>query len=417
MPAGTPRAQPSGCGPSPRARRGVDQGRRRRRAAPRELARPGRGHGLPGMAERAGLYAGTLPPGPPAGRHRLAGQRELPGRWSPRTDSRRGALARGVVSMSADRARRRHGRSPCWWPTTRRLVRSGFRLMLEQQPDLSVCAEAGTGTRRSRCARRLRPDVVLMDIRMPGTDGHHRHPQLVAATESDPVLVLTTFDLDEYVVEALRAGASGYLLKDVDPAELVRGVREVAGGELSLAPAVLHRVVRSSTSPAPRRTTALRTLSAREREVLGLLGQRDVQQPRSAQRLVVSLPTAKSHVASVLAKLDARDRAQAAIIAHRRGSCADRAAPRRAGPQPPTGTPRGGVGRPERRVMPSSTVMPEHGVRPGRVPGAASQSGCPARQRVGPQDVNDWAWPNRLVYLGPSCRGRSPRRRSAPIAQ
>jgi DNA-binding NarL/FixJ family response regulator len=199
------------------------------------------------------------------------------------------------------------------------LVRSGFRVMLEQQPDLHVCGEAGDGDAAVLMARRLRPDVVLMDIRMPGTDGLTATTRLLSDPAPPRVLVLTTFDLDEYVVDALRAGASGYLLKDVDPDDLVAAVRAVSGGELPLAPAVLRRVVssyveRGRSSSDPR----LERLSGREREVLGLLG-RGLTNAEICAELVVSMPTTKTHVASVLAKLDLRDRVQAAIYAHRQG--------------------------------------------------------------------------------------------------
>ena len=198
------------------------------------------------------------------------------------------------------------------------LVRGGFRLMLEQQPDLEVCGEAGDGIEAVRLARDLRPDVVLMDIRMPHLDGIEATRRVVA-DGTGRVLVLTTFDVDDYVVEALRVGASGYLLKDVDPPDLVAAVRAVAGGDLPLAPAVLPRVVSAyvaSSRPAP--DPALARLSAREREVLVLLGH-GLTNAEISERLFVSLPTTKTHVAGVLTKLNLRDRVQAAILAHRSG--------------------------------------------------------------------------------------------------
>jgi DNA-binding NarL/FixJ family response regulator len=198
------------------------------------------------------------------------------------------------------------------------LVRGGFRLMLDQQPDMHVCGEACDGVEAVQLARQQCPDVVLMDIRMPNVDGIAATTQLVRAGIGR-VLVLTTFDLDDYVIDALRAGASGYLLKDVDPPDLVAAVRAVATGELSLAPAVLSRVVAAyrdgGRRPPDKR---LERLSEREQEVLVLLGN-GLTNTEICERLVVSLPTTKTHVANILAKLDLRDRVQAAIYAHRSG--------------------------------------------------------------------------------------------------
>jgi DNA-binding NarL/FixJ family response regulator len=198
------------------------------------------------------------------------------------------------------------------------LVRSGFRLMLEQQPDITVCGEAADGLDAVRRAGELLPDVILMDIRMPNLDGIAATERLVRA-RLGRVLVLTTFDVDDYVVDALRSGASGYLLKDVEPGDLVTAVRAVADGDLPLSPAVLRRVVAgyvdTSRRPLDER---LDRLSNREREVLILLGQ-GLSNAEICQHLVVSMPTTKTHVANVLAKLDLRDRVQAAIFAHRNG--------------------------------------------------------------------------------------------------
>jgi DNA-binding NarL/FixJ family response regulator len=195
------------------------------------------------------------------------------------------------------------------------LVRGGFALMLSQHDDIEVVATAADGREAVRLVREHRPDVVLMDIRMPVLDGIAATEQVLREPDPPRVLVLTTFDLDDYVVDALRVGASGYLLKDVEPEDLVRAVRSVAAGDMPLAPAVLGRLVSSyiggrAARPDPR----LGLLSDREREVLGLLG-RGLTNAEICDALVVSLPTAKTHVANVLAKLDLRDRVQAAIFA------------------------------------------------------------------------------------------------------
>jgi DNA-binding NarL/FixJ family response regulator len=199
------------------------------------------------------------------------------------------------------------------------LVRSGFRMMLDQHDDIEVCGEAGNGLEAVRLAREEAPDVVLMDIRMPVLDGIAATREIAGMPQPPRVLVLTTFDVDDYVVDALRAGASGYLLKDVEPDDLVRAVREVDAGDRPLARPVLDRLVATfvatgSTEPDER----LGRLSEREREVLGLLGQA-LNNAEIAATLYLSVPTVKTHVAGILAKLDLRDRVQAAVFAHRQG--------------------------------------------------------------------------------------------------
>lgn len=199
------------------------------------------------------------------------------------------------------------------------LVRSGFRLMLDREDDIEVVGEAADGQRAVATVSATRPDVVLMDIRMPILDGVRATAQIMSAPDAPKVLVLTTFDVDEYVVEALRAGASGYLLKDVEPTALIQAVRAVAVGDMPLAPSVMSRVVSAYVAHgAPPTDTRLERLSQREIEVLGLLALGLTNAEISA-RLVVSLPTTKTHVANILTKLDLRDRVQAAIYAHRQG--------------------------------------------------------------------------------------------------
>ena len=203
------------------------------------------------------------------------------------------------------------------------MVRAGFRMILEAQPDLEVVGEASDGRQAVEAARRLRPDVVLMDIRMPLMDGIEATRRLAGPGVTDPVqvLVLTTFDLDEYVFEALRAGASGFLLKDLPREELVRAVRVVAGGEALLAPRVTRRLIEEFArrpASAEHRPEALAALTAREREVLELMA-RGHSNAEIATELVISEQTVKTHVGNVLAKLGLRDRIQAVILAYEVG--------------------------------------------------------------------------------------------------
>lgn len=201
------------------------------------------------------------------------------------------------------------------------LVRSGFSLILGAEPDIEVVAEAADGTAALAAARRHTPDVVLMDIRMPGMDGIEatRHITSSPGTAGVKVLVLTTFAADEYVVAALRAGASGFVLKDTEPAALVRAVQVVAAGDALLAPEVTRRMLdRFAQAGEPRETLKLPPLTQREHEVLlaVALGLSNVE---IANRLVVSYSTVKTHVSHLLTKLDARDRAQLVMLAHRAG--------------------------------------------------------------------------------------------------
>ena len=201
------------------------------------------------------------------------------------------------------------------------LVRTGFRLILSAEPDIEVVGEAGDGATTVRNARRIRPDVTLMDVRMPGMDGITATRQLTAQTPPPTrVLVLTTFDVDSYVYDALRAGASGFLLKNAPPEELIRAIRLIAAGEAVLDPAVTLRVIEefSRTPERPTESAELTRLTDREREVL-LLVARGLSNAEIAAGLFVSEATIKSHMARLLAKLMLRDRAQAIVYAYENG--------------------------------------------------------------------------------------------------
>jgi DNA-binding NarL/FixJ family response regulator len=201
------------------------------------------------------------------------------------------------------------------------LVRAGLRKLFEVDPTLEVVAEAGSGREVVECVRALRPDVVVMDIRMPDVDGLVATKQLAEVAPETRVLILTTFGLDEYVYEALRAGASGFLLKDSPAEDLLAGVRIVARGDALLDPSITRAVI-EQYARAPRRrddlTRRLDELTAREREVLGLLA-RGLSNAEIAAELVVGDGTVKTHVARVLQKLDLRDRVQAVVYAYEAG--------------------------------------------------------------------------------------------------
>lgn len=202
------------------------------------------------------------------------------------------------------------------------LVRAGFRVLVDAADDLEVVGEAENGEEAVRAAAELKPDVVLMDIRMPGTDGLEATRRILADGEGAPrVLVLTTFDVDDYVYEALRSGASGFLLKDTDPAQLIEAIRVVARGDALLAPSVTKRLVREFASrPEIRRAHPgrLEVLTEREREVLSLVAQ-GLSNDEIATKLFISPTTAKTHVSRVMLKLAARDRAQLVVIAYESG--------------------------------------------------------------------------------------------------
>ncbi len=200
------------------------------------------------------------------------------------------------------------------------LVRAGFRMILEAEPDVTVVGEAADGLEAIAAVQRLRPDVVLMDVRMPNLDGIAATRRILAGDSGARVLMLTTFDLDEYVYEALRAGASGFLLKDVPPERLIAGIRAVAQGESLLAPSVTRRLIEAYVQRQPARSLprGYEELTAREREVLTLMA-RGLANAEIAAALVVSETTVKTHVARVLDKLDLRDRVQAVVFAYEHG--------------------------------------------------------------------------------------------------
>jgi DNA-binding NarL/FixJ family response regulator len=199
------------------------------------------------------------------------------------------------------------------------LVRTAFTIMLGSQADMEVVAEAGDGAEAVDLCRHARPDVAVMDIRMPSVDGVEATRRITAAGLDTRVLVLTTFDLDEYVYAALRAGASGFLLKDASAERLLQAVRQVAAGETSWAPTVMDRLLATYLrGPDPRAAAAVRTLTDREREVLCSVAQ-GLSNEEVAQRLYLSVTTVKTHLARVFAKLGARDRAQAVVVAYESG--------------------------------------------------------------------------------------------------
>ncbi len=199
------------------------------------------------------------------------------------------------------------------------LLSLGFRLVLEAQPDITVVGEAGDGAQAIRMTRALRPDVVLMDVRMPVLDGIEATRQIIASGSAARVLILTTFDLDEHVYAALRAGASGFLLKDVPPAGLISAIHAVAGGHAVVAPAVTRRLLDTFLPHLPpeggQASSKTDRLTEREREVLVLVG-RGRSNGEIAEELHVSEATVKAHVGRLLGKLELRDRVQIVVYAH-----------------------------------------------------------------------------------------------------
>ncbi|WP_217240772.1 response regulator transcription factor [Streptomyces sp. AC555_RSS877] len=202
------------------------------------------------------------------------------------------------------------------------LVRAGFRALLDAQPDIEVTGEAADGEEALLRVRELRPDIVLMDIRMPLLDGLVATRRITgdAALSQVKVVMLTTFELDEYVFEAIRSGASGFLVKDTEPEELLRAVRSVVGGDALLSPGVTRRLIAefAARSKEPAAADALVHLTEREREVMALVGI-GLSNDEIARRLVVSPLTAKTHVSRTMVKLGARDRAQLVVLAYESG--------------------------------------------------------------------------------------------------
>ncbi|MCZ7589919.1 MAG: response regulator transcription factor [Gaiella sp.] len=212
------------------------------------------------------------------------------------------------------------------------MVRAGFRMLLSGEEDLEVVAEASNGLEAVDKAARYEPTVVLMDIRMPELDGLEATRRILAADPEARVLVLTTFDLDEYVYEALRAGASGFVLKDDPPEQLLDAIRTVAAGDALLSPAITKRVIREfARMPRPRPPKELDDLSARELEVFRLIAQ-GLSNARIGQELFISETTVKTHVTHILAKLGLHDRVQAVVLAYQTGIFAD-------APEPDGGSP------------------------------------------------------------------------------
>ena len=199
------------------------------------------------------------------------------------------------------------------------MVRAGFRMLLADQDDIEVVAEAGNGLEAVEKADRFRPDVILMDIRMPELDGLEATRRILADDDSARVLVLTTFDLDEYVYEALRAGASGFVLKDDPPEQLLAAIRTVTAGDALLSPGVTKRVIaRFTRIPRPAPPDAFEELTVRERDVFRLVAN-GLSNPEIAHELFISETTVKTHVTHILQKLDLRDRVQAVVLAYQSG--------------------------------------------------------------------------------------------------
>ena len=198
------------------------------------------------------------------------------------------------------------------------LVRTGFRLILQSEPDLEVAGEAATGREAVALTASLRPDVVLMDIRMPDLDGIEATRQITRATAASRVMILTTFDLDEYVFAALQAGACGFLLKDLPATQLVAGVRTAAAGETLLAPVITRRLIEEFAVSRPQAPEQVKELTPREMEIF-LLVAKGMSNAEIAAKLVIGETTVKTHVTRLLMKLGVRDRIQAVVLAYEAG--------------------------------------------------------------------------------------------------
>ena len=208
------------------------------------------------------------------------------------------------------------------------MVRAGFRMLLAGEPDIEVVAEASNGLEAVDKAARFRPTVVLMDIRMPELDGLQATRRILAADETARILILTTFDLDEYVYEALRAGASGFVLKDEPPEQLLTAIRVVAGGEALLSPAITKRVIKKFTRmPQPAPPREVEDLTERELDVFRLIV-RGLSNAEIGQELYISDTTVKTHITHILQKLNLRDRVQAVVLAYETGLFESEAAAR-----------------------------------------------------------------------------------------
>jgi DNA-binding NarL/FixJ family response regulator len=214
------------------------------------------------------------------------------------------------------------------------MIRAGFRMLLANEEDIEVVAEASNGREAVDKAARFKPTVVLMDIRMPELDGLEATRRIVAADSLARILILTTFDLDDYIYQALRAGASGFVLKDDPPEQLIAAIRTVAAGDALLSPAITKRVIKEfARAPRPAPPAELDELTAREREVLTLIA-RGLSNAEIGQELYISDTTVKTHVTHVLQKLNLRDRVQAVVLAYRTGLVD--AAPRGGASEPST---------------------------------------------------------------------------------